>query len=33
MQCYSYNLNFKLKIVVEVEAVKNNPLRNVVDIL
>ena len=33
MQCYSYNLNFKLKIVAEIEAVKNNPLKNVVDIL
>ena len=33
MQYHSYNLNFELKIVAEVEAVKNNPLKNVVDIL
>ena len=33
MQCHSYNLNFELKIVAEIEAVKNNPLKNVVDIL
>ena len=33
MQCYSYDLNFELKIVAEVEAMKNNPLKNVVDIL
>ena len=27
MQCYSYDLNFELKIVAEVEAMKNNPLK------
>ena len=26
MQCYSYNLNFELKIVAEVEAVKNETI-------
>lgn len=33
MQCHSYDLNFELKIVAEIEAVKNNPRKNVVDIL
>ena len=33
MQCHSYNLNFELKIVAEIEVVKNNPRKNVVDIL
>ena len=33
MQSHSYDLNFELKIVAEVEAVKYNPIKNVVDIL